>query len=196
PAIGQAPQTAQALADEALSVARAGRNTKALSLYRKALAVDPDNTAILRDYAVVLGWNEQYTDAIAVIKKLRKLQNPQPVWALREFARSYLFGNATAEALSMLNELVELDDRSETTLTRRGMALRWLGRKGDALEAYRLELALYPQSADAVVGIAYSLADENKLTEALHFLDSAQGVPAGNVQLMKARIRVLNWMGR
>src|SRR5215510_2205647 len=115
PAIGQAPQTAQALADEALSVARAGRNTEALSLYKRALAADPDNTAILRDYAVVLGWNEQYADAIVVIKKLRRLQNQQPVWALREFARSYLFGNATAEALSILNELIELDDRSETT---------------------------------------------------------------------------------
>jgi len=194
-ASAQAP-AAVTLADEALSKARAGQNKEALSLYRRALAIDPDNTAILRDYAVVLGWGEQYSDAITAIKKLRKLQNDQPVWALQEFARSYLFGNATADALATLDELIQNGDKSETTLTRRALALRWLGRRSEARDAYREVLALYPQSADAVVGIAYSFADENKHAEALRFLDSESGVPADNVKVLKAKIRILNWMGR
>jgi len=188
-------QAAATLADEALSRARAGQNSEALSIYRKALAIDPDNTGILRDYAVVLGWGEHYAEAITAIKKLRNLQNDQPVWALQEFARSYLFGNAAADALSTLDELIQKGDKSETTLSRRALALRWLGRKREAQEAYRQLLAAYPQSADAVVGIAYSLADENKHAEAIRFLDS-EGVPADNVQIMKAKIRILNWMGR
>jgi tetratricopeptide (TPR) repeat protein len=194
-ASAQSP-AAMTLADEALAKARSGQNSEALSLYRKALAVDPDNVAIFRDYAVVLGWGEQYADAITVIKKLRKMQNDQPVWALQEFARSYLFGNATADALSTLDELIRKGDKSETTLTRRALALRWLGRRKEAQDAYRDELALYPQSANAVVGIAYTFADENKHAEALRFLDSESGVPADNVQVMKAKIRILNWMGR
>ena len=194
-ATAQVPAAAT-LADEALSKARAGKNSEALSLYRKALAIDPDNIAILRDYAVVLGWNEQYAEAITVIKKLRKIENDQPEWALREFARSYLFGNATVDALSTLDELIQKGDKSETTLERRALALRWLGRRKEAQDAYRDELKLYPQSAGAVVGIAYTFADENKHAEALRFLDSESEVPADNVQVMKAKIRILNWMGR
>ena len=96
-----------ALAAEALVEARAGHQKEAIALYEQALAIDPTNIAILRDYAVVLGWSEKYSEAIAVVKKLRKLDNDQPTWALNEFARSYLFGGATAGALSILNELVE-----------------------------------------------------------------------------------------
>jgi len=193
-ASAQAPSGAT-LADEALLKARAGENSEALSLYRKALAIDPDNTAILRDYAVVLGWGEHYAEAITVIGKLRNLQNDQPDWALQEFARSYLFGNAAGDALSVLDELIQKGDKSETTLSRRALALRWLGRRKEAQDAYRQLLALYPNSADALVGIAYSLADENKHAEAIRFLDS-EGAPADNVQIMKAKIRILNWMGR
>jgi tetratricopeptide (TPR) repeat protein len=191
-----APGSAQTLADEALSRARAGQNKEALALYRQALAVDSDNETILRDYAVVLGWNEQYADAIATIKKLRQLQNDQPLWALREFARSYLFGGAASEALSVLNEMIEKDDQSETTLTRRGLALRWLGRRNEALQAYRASLAAYPHSTDSVVGVAYALADDNKLSEALRFLDSTDATGLDNIQVLKAKIRILNWMGR
>jgi len=186
----------QALADEALAKARAGQNHEAISLYRRALQADPENTAILRDYAVVLGWSEQYEDAITTIKKLRKLQNDQPEWALQEFARSFLFGGASADALSTLNELIAKGDSSETTLIRRALALRWLGRQRESRETYREALARYPQSADAVVGIAYSLADENRHAEALRFLDSETQVPHDNVQVMKAKIRILNWTGR
>jgi tetratricopeptide (TPR) repeat protein len=187
--------SAQSLADQALVKARSGRNAEALTLYRQALAEDPGNQAILRDYAVVLGWSEQYHDAISVINNLRTLENDQPVWALQEFARSYLFDGAATDALSMLNELVERGDSSESTLTRKGLALRWLGRPAEAIEAYRRALALYPNSADATVGIAYSLADENKLSKALESLDSPQDLD-NDVQVMKARIRILNWMGR
>jgi tetratricopeptide (TPR) repeat protein len=195
-AFAQAPAlSAQSLADQALAKARSGQHAEALNLYHQALAEDPANQAILRDYAVVLGWSEQYGEAISVITNLRTVENDQPVWALQEFARSYLFGGGAADALSTLNELVKRGDRSESTLTRRALALRWLGRPAEAIEAYRQASALYPNSVDPTVGIAYSLADEKKLKKALEVLDSQPGLD-GDVQVMKARIRILNWMGR
>src|SRR5262245_17420449 len=77
-----------ALAAEALVEARAGHQKESIALYEQRLAIDSANIAILRDYAVVLGWSEKYSEAIAAVKKLRKLDNDQPVWALSEFARS------------------------------------------------------------------------------------------------------------
>jgi tetratricopeptide (TPR) repeat protein len=113
-----APSDAQRIADEATETARAGKFDEALRLYKRALDFAPGDISILRDYAVVLGWAEKYADAIPVIRKVLSAQSEQPDWALREFARSLLFGDATEEALQRLNQLVERGDFSEGTLAR------------------------------------------------------------------------------
>src|SRR5262245_58964624 len=90
---------ARKIAELATQRAREGKGDEALGLYRNALALAPDDTSILRDYAVVHGWNEKYAQAIPIIRRILAGDNNQPDWALREFSRSFLFGDATNEAL-------------------------------------------------------------------------------------------------
>ena len=186
----------RAIAQSALEKARAGENTEALALYRRALDAAPNDTAILRDYAVVLGWAEQYSEAAEVIERILDIEPIQPDWALSEFARTFLFGDMTDKALSTLNELIERGDISEQTLNRRAMALRWLGRSADSETAYREVVSRHPNSGDGIAGLAYVLSDQNRLSEALRLLDSASGPASRSPQALKARIRILNWMGR
>src|SRR4030095_12236603 len=140
---------AHRLADEATETARIGKFDDALRLYGRALAVVPDDISILRDYAVVLGWAEKYSEAVPVIRRVLSAPGEQPDWALREFSRSLLFGDATEEALQQLNQLVERGDFSEGTLARRALALRWLGHGDDAAIAYEEMRRRHPQSAVA-----------------------------------------------
>ena len=189
-------EQARSLADQALVKARAGETTEALRIYETALRASPEDVAILRDYAVVLGWAGQYPRAIATIKQLRGKQKDQPVWALREFSRSYLFGDATTDALRVFDELVVLGDDSEQTLTRRALALKWLGRHAESQKQYEAVLEHYPNSASAYAGLANSLADENKLSEALRIIDSVPQGSEQNAEVLQSRIRVLNFMGR
>jgi Flp pilus assembly protein TadD len=189
-------EQARAVADQALVKARAGETAEALRLYETALRSSPEDVAILRDYAVVLGWAGQYPRAIATIKQLRGKQKDQPVWALREFSRSFLFGDATTDALRVFDELVLLGDDSEQTLIRRAMALRWLGRNAEAQKQYQAILEHYPNSAPAYAGLANSLADDNKLSEALRIIDSAPQAAEQNAEVLQSRIRILNFMGR
>ena len=191
-----APSNAQRIADEATETARAGKLDEALRLYKRALDFAPGDISILRDYAVVLGWAEKYTDAIPVIRKVLSAQSEQPDWALREFARSLLFGDATEEALRRLNQLVERGDFSEGTLARRALALRWLGRNDEASIAYADIRERYPQSAGAFAGLAYITADRGRLPEALEVLDTAPAPLQSQPDLVVARIQILNWMGR
>jgi tetratricopeptide (TPR) repeat protein len=186
----QVGATAQTLADRALTASRAGQIEEALGLYRLALQAEPENVAILRDYAVVLGNAGKYTDALPVVRKVITLDVNQPQWALREFAGIYLFSDSTAEASRILDELVRNGDASEQTLNRRALALRWLRRSAEAQEAYRTLLSHYPASEEGMAGLAYALAEEGRYSQALAGLTSTSPTVA------KARIRILNWAGR
>jgi len=184
------------LAEEATETARKGNFNDALRLYEKALAIAPDDISVLRDYAIVLGWAEKYPEAVSIIRKVLSAQSEQPDWALREFSRSLLFGDATEEALQRLNQLVERGDFSETTLTRRAVALRWLGRGDAAASAYEELRERYPQSGTAYAGLAYTIADRGRLQDALDMLDGAPASVQSQPDVVVARIQILNWMGR
>lgn len=187
---------AGALAEEATQQARAGKTEDALALFRQALPLAPNNVPILRDYAVILGWGEHYSEAAKVIRQIIALEPEQPDWALREYARSYLFGGETQAALDMLNRLVSHGDTSEAVLTRRALALRWLGQAKEAQKAYEVAGNLYPASGAARAGAVYSLGDQNKFSEALRTAEAGLRDLPNDPELIKAKIKVLNWMSR
>jgi len=187
---------AAALAEEAVQRARAGKTEEALALFRQAVPLAPNNVPILRDYAVILGWGEHYSDATKVIRQIVALEPEQPDWALREYARSYLFGGDTQAALDMLNRLVSRGDTSEAVLMRRALALRWLGQPKEAQTAYEVARDHYPASGAARAGAVYCLGDQNKLSEALRAAEAGLRDLPGDPELLKAKIRVLNWMSR
>src|SRR6185295_4317898 len=157
--------------DQARTLARDGSTAEALALYRQALEIAPDNMDIRRDYAVTLGWAERYTESRKEFQRVLELEPEQPVWALREMARTELFGGYSADALRILEKLIAEGDDSESTLSRQALALRWLSRSAEAERVYRSLLKAYPQSNGARVGLAYSLADQDRLESALKVID-------------------------
>lgn len=181
---------AQSIADEALLKARSGQLAEALTLYKRALTQEPNNVAVLRDYAVVLGNAGKYSEALPLVRKTLSINPDQPEWALREFAAIYLFGDALPEALDALDLMIRNGDKSEQTLNRRGLALRWLGQSVEAADAYRSMLKVYPDSEEGTIGLAYSLADREKFSSALALLNSS------SPRIVKTKIRILNWAGR
>jgi len=192
----EATRRATALADEAVQEARAGKTEEALALFKQAVPLAPNNVPILRDYAVILGWGEHYKEAAEIIRKVIALEPEQPDWALREFARSYLFGDQTQAALDILNRLVSRGDTSEAVLLRRALALRWLKQPKEAQTAYEVARDLYPKSGAARAGIVYCLGDQNKLSEALRTAEAGLRDLPNDPELLKAKIRILNWMSR
>jgi tetratricopeptide (TPR) repeat protein len=187
---------ATAWAEEAVQQARSGKTEDALALFRKAVPLAPNSVPVLRDYAVVLGWGEHYKEAAQVIHQIFSLEPEQPDWALGEYARSYLFGGDTKGALDILNRLVSRGDSSEPVLLRRALALRWLAQPKEAQTAYEVARDLYPASGGARAGIVYCLGDQNKLSEALRTAETGLRDLPNDPDLLKAKIRVLNWMSR
>ena len=184
------------LSERARSLARAGSTGEALRLYGLALDAAPADVEIRRDYAIVLGWAERYADSIAEFKKVLEREPEQPDWAMRELARSELFGGSPAEALRILDALIRAGDDSELTLCRKAFALRWLNRPVEAERIYRQVAGVYPESVTARLGVVYSLADQNRLERALAVAEAALASQPKNTDLLKAKGQVLNWMGK
>jgi tetratricopeptide (TPR) repeat protein len=198
-AFSQATNTAEearSLGEQATERAREGNLREALRLYRVAVTDAPDDLVVLQNYAVVLGWAEEYANAISVINKIMSLESDQPDWALREFARSFLFGNATDKALDCLDKLVQRGDYTEQTLSRRALALRWLNRTDEAQVAYADMLQRYPESAAAYSGLAYTQAGQGRMSEALRTLEASPSAIHQAPDVIRTRIQILNWMGR
>jgi hypothetical protein len=195
-AVASWAETPSELADRARDLARAGQTAPALELYRQALAAEPDNLEIRRDYATVLGWAEDYTESVKQFRAVLKQDPDQPNWALEQMARSELFGGHPAAALPLFDRLIAAGDRSNTTLNRKGLALRWLDRPREAEAAYRVALAAYPDSTDARVGLIYSLADQDRMELALSTANQALVEYPASLPLIKAKAQILNWMSR
>ena len=109
-------------------LAREGELAAALPLLELALRRDPQNIEILRDYAIALGWAERYTDALLRFDALLADAPDQPVWARTELAQCQLFGGRMRDALATLDALIGEGETSLALHSKRGLALRWLGR--------------------------------------------------------------------
>jgi len=188
-------EEARELAARATDAAREGRAVESLDLYRAALELAPASMEIRRDYAVALGWAEEYPESKVQFRQVLELEPDQPVWALREMARTELFGDDPAAALMLLDRLIALGDSSETTLLRRALALRWLNRGVEAETAYRAVLERYPQSNAAQLGLVYALADQERLGEALAAAEGGLASQPEHWQFTRAKGFVLNRMG-
>src|SRR6185295_6167896 len=78
PNSAESTRQATALAEEGTRQARAGKTEDALAMFRQALLLAPNSVPILRDYAVILGWGEHYSEATKVIRQITALEPEQP----------------------------------------------------------------------------------------------------------------------
>ena len=191
-----ASQKAWALADQAREIARTGTAREALPLYRAALDLAPEIPAIRRDYAVVLGWAERFSEAKEQFQRVLESQPDQAEWVWREIAQTELMAGDPAAALASLDRAIEAGDASEKTLARKALALRRLRQSEQAEALYRRIHEEFPRSQTGVVGMVQSLGDRGKFQEALAVVDQALLDRPDDWKLLCSKGQVLNWLGR
>jgi arabinofuranosyltransferase len=84
------------------------------------------------------------------------------------------------EAMAHVRVLLAVDDRASAVWALYGHALERSGRSAGADSAFRQALALFPQSAEARLGLGAVLASENRTAEARTQLDSLRMVAPGH----------------
>lgn len=182
--------------ERGVALAREGEFNAALPLLELALRKDAQNTDFRRDYAIALGWSERYAESLRQFDALLAAEPEQPVWARKELAQSQLFGGRTEQALETIDALIAEGEGSLSLRSKRGLALRWLGRSGEAAKEYKQIISEFPDSIEGHNGLAHSLADRNRLSDAISAAQHGLQNFPDDWRIRTTLAQVLNWSGR
>lgn len=133
---------------------RAQRFSVALESYQKVLEVSPQHLGALNNYGLLLTSLKQFDEADAVYQKLLSL-SPAFLDGITSHAGMLHTIGKLPEALTLIDRSLPMLP-TELTLAlrlRQGTMLRELGKREDAMNAYRAALAIAPRNEEAIRGV-------------------------------------------
>jgi protein O-mannosyl-transferase len=166
-----------------------GNADAAITQYRRALEIEPDNVGALNNLGRALAMKGADADALALYQKALALQ---PGFADTHLNLGHLFlaQGKLDEAIAQYRQNLELVPDNVTTLNVLGNALGRKGANAEALALYQKALALQPSFADTHVNLAHVLLGQGKVDEAIaqyrQALDLAPANAATHSDLGKA----------
>jgi predicted O-linked N-acetylglucosamine transferase (SPINDLY family) len=162
----------QAMLEQAITCSAQGSSAEALELFRRVLAVEPDNFDALHGIGIVCGQCGEFGPAAEYFARAAQRQPDNFLAhynhgkALEESARYDAALTAYDRALSLAPDLPEAHFN-------RALVLQRLGRPHEALPAYDRAIALRPGYADAYVNRGAALAELGRWDEAVASCDTA-----------------------
>jgi tetratricopeptide (TPR) repeat protein len=136
------------LSNKALSLDRLGFRGEALSLYDRALALDPDNEKTWLNKGVLLMRTGRSNDGMRCLDHALAL-NPSYAYAWANKGAEYAQAGKSQDALACLDKAIKIDPFLEEAWFNRGVALRDLVRNDDALRSYDQATTINPRSSQA-----------------------------------------------
>ncbi|WP_010141185.1 tetratricopeptide repeat protein [Oceanicola sp. S124] len=154
PASGQETDISLRLAQ---ATAASGEHAKAVKLFEKVLAAEPDNVEALAGAGDSYARIGQNSRAEAILLRAHDLA-PRDAGVLSILGRVRLAMNRPAEALADYDSALKLQRANVSALTGKGVALDTLSRHAEAQEVYTYALKLYPSNFILRSNYALSLA--------------------------------------
>ena len=145
---------------------QAGRPAEAESLYRKILALQPDQPDALHGLGILASQGGRYDQALELIGRAIAV-NPEVAAYHCNLAVNLQALQRLEEATSAYRKAVELQPGLPEFQLNLGNSLAAQGRLEDAIVSYRKVLETGSHDADAHLGIAYALRDLGRHEEAL-----------------------------
>ncbi len=194
------PNDARALFDAAFVADEQNRESDAVSLYRRCLALQPKNFAAQASLGLLLARTGQLADARPALLAATQLDPGAAgnaalaqVWrALAQIDRTGLAGHPDyAQASSDLLHALKLSPETpQDTLLAASLA-ESSGDSAGAEAAYRSLLAADPNSIQAIGGLAHALIEQKKYPDAEALLRPALAKHPGNIPLTAQLAAVL-----
>ncbi len=185
-----APDHPDTLRQIAVALSAHGPSADALSFIDRAIALRPDDPNLMSARAIVLQVNGQRDESIAAFRRASAAA-PGSVAHLYNLGRA-LSKFASADSLAVLDRALDFDPDHRGARATKAMALRHLGRTGEAIAEYRQLLARDPN--DVKVWSAMAAVNRAGFTDdeiiALERLDRNAALPA------EMRMRVAFALGK
>jgi len=152
-----------------------GDTSRALALYREAVALAPADGDAWYDLASALHETGATKETRAAIEEAVRLE-PDNAEALNlKGTISAESGDATG-AIASFQRAVSIDQRNARAWTNIGNASQALGRNQDASAAFLRAAALDPRDPDPINGMGVLLVQEGRASEALAYFDRALAI--------------------
>jgi len=161
---------------------------------RRALELEPDNTAFLLSLAAVLNGQERLEDTLALIRRVSALE-PGNADAWRDQARLLMRLSRHEEAIAAYRELTGL--RPDDVQAYRDMAVcqQRAGQTEAALDSYVRALELEPDHANTLCDYGSTTHRLGKLAEAAVILQRALAIEPDNVLVLRALLHTTFSLG-
>ncbi|WNC89942.1 tetratricopeptide repeat protein [Paraburkholderia sp. FT54] len=154
------------LIDAALQAHQAGRLDVAESLYREALALDPEHTGALHYFGVLHYQRGNHDAAAGLMSRALKLdRHDAACWSNRGLVAAAL--GHLDEAMICYDQALQLQPDFADARNNFGVALQAQGNFEEAIEQYRLALASHPALLDAHLNLGTALSKLARFDEAL-----------------------------
>ncbi len=154
---------------------RMGRREEARAAFKQAYAADPRNAGAL--YGLALAANRA-GDPQRVIELVSQIPRGETQWALSRslLAQAYLRLDRDAEALQVMQSLVEMLPTQAWAHGNLGNVCYQLGRRDEAVASYRQAIALDPKYAIGHYNLGSALEEHGAFDEAAEHLRAALDV--------------------
>jgi tetratricopeptide (TPR) repeat protein len=171
------------LMSQAMDLEGQGKNGEALALWRKALALDPNDVRVQNELGLSLYIQGDVQESFEHLRQAIRL-NPQYVESWFNLGKFLLEQGHPDQALPELQQTLQLKPRFAPGEEALATALQTLGKSAEALDHWRKALALEPKSVTALSGAAWLLAtapDANTRNgaEAVTLAESAHELASG-----------------
>jgi Flp pilus assembly protein TadD len=145
------------LMSQAMDLEGEGKNGEALVLWRKALAIDPNDARVQNGLGLSLYIQGDVQESFEHLRQAIRL-NPQYVESRFNLGKFLVQQGRPGEALPELQQTLQVKPRFAPGEEALAMALQLLGNSAEALVHWRKALALEPKSITALSGAAWLLA--------------------------------------
>jgi tetratricopeptide (TPR) repeat protein len=171
------------LMGQAMDLEGEGKNGEALAIWRKALALDPNDARVQNGLGLSLYIQGDVQESFEHLRQAIRI-NPQFVESRFNLGKFLLQQGHAEDALPELQQTLELKPKFASGEEALATALQSLGKSAEALIHWRNALALEPKSISALAGAAWLLAtapdaSSRNGAEAVTLAESANEIASG-----------------
>ncbi len=158
---------------QAAKTALNGKNMEtALSKFKEALLLDPDNSKYATDYSIALAEDHQYAEAIDTLRRYLQ-RNPGDRDAYNQLGKIYLLNDQADAANQAFTRAIPI-----SVLNNYATSLKKLGNMGEAESVFKMALAMNPKDSEVLFNLGNLYNAENKLEQARNkYLEALQVRP-------------------
>jgi len=183
------------LMDRAKALTKAGKAPEAIALFQQALAIEPDNTEILRQYAKALAKDKQFEQAFAVFEKALEIE-PDNIDTLRNYGTALDRADRYDKAFYVFKKAVKVDPRDVRILYSYGSFLKRNGDINQAVLIFDKLLQVEPNNPRSLNSYANALVTSGQHKKASILFNRSLKVKPNNSATLNSYANALATLGQ